>query len=175
MADMVLAGDWVSEGWAFASHLLAGAIGGAVCGSVLQHFFQRRRYFSEQLMVKYSELVGVASAEIDRAKSVEAVFKTCNPSQDEGSRAFLRKLYEERDTFRRDLARLCMQIQLLETNSDLALKVKELAKAQPFFLGGGWYGDGNFNERMEKYEEEIRTYERLLDTLKTGSSGVARS
>jgi len=144
--------------------LLGGAIGAAVTGAALSHFFQRRRFFQEQLIQRYSELVGVATTDIDRAKRIAAAFVTGDPLGNEALKNWVAEYIQERDHLRGELSRLCFQIRLLEPDPALGKLLQELERAWPFLLPGK-FGSGNFNERFEKFEKEIVEFRKLLESI----------
>src|SRR3989442_7136874 len=104
-------------------------------GYMLVAYLQRRneqaRYFREKLLEHYSELVALATAELERAKAVEAIMVLHGK---DGDYADVAKIEEKRHGLRLDLLRLSLQIKLFETDESLTKQVEDLAKAQPFMV-----------------------------------------
>ncbi len=140
----------------------------------LQRRTEKARYFREKLLERYSEFVALASAEVERARTIEAGMAL--RGRDENC-SDLVKIEEQRHSLRLDLLRVSLQVKLFETDESLTKKVWLLAKSQPFmaFPFPPKHGEGNYNERFDKYKLEVDTYEKSLtalvdDVLKTHSA-----
>jgi hypothetical protein len=130
----------------------------------LQMLFRRIQYRHEKLLDRYAEFVAAASAELDRAKSLEAGLALGGR---EGDHSELIKLDDKRHESRQDLSRIAFQIRILEKDPVLIKKVLDLIKAQPFmaFAIPSRFGEGSYDERFDKYKLKSIEFEKLLMEL----------
>jgi hypothetical protein len=153
--------------------LLSAAVVGALtllghyCVSLMQRRNERAKYYREKLLDRYAELITIASAEVERVKSIEACMAIGSPNgkHEEGF-----ELDQKRHPARVDLLRVSMQITLFETDAILIEKVEKIAKSQPFmvFAFPPRFGEGNYDDRFDKYQADIRAYEsQLVDLVAT--------
>jgi hypothetical protein len=156
--------------WVGALISAMGAVIGGVIAALVAQFLQRRRFLHERLIERYSELAGVAALEIDRANSVASLFAIGDLKRSEDQkrlrrqRRLLGQLLQQRIDFRRDLARLSLQIRLLEGNPGLRQKVRELCDKQPFIFPGE-FGEGNFSDRFDRFKAEIAEFKDRVEAL----------
>src|SRR5881628_3615988 len=73
----------------------------------LQRSNEKARYFREKLLERYSELVALATAELERAKAIEAIMAWGGKDGDYAEAA---KIEEKRHALRLDLLRVSLQI-----------------------------------------------------------------
>lgn len=130
----------------------------------LQTLFRRGQYRHEKLMDRYAELISTASADLDRAKSLEAGMALSGRDGDYGE---LLKLEEQRHGLRRDLQRAALLIRMIESEPDLNEKVENLVKRQPFmaFPIPPTWGEGNFDERFTQFKSDVVQFETCLSSL----------
>lgn len=141
--------------------------GGALLlfGQYLAHRFQRKAHTREQLLKAYSDLLGLATTDLYRAKQAESGLAIGrSPVQDEEAEKVWLKLEEQRHALCYDLARAAIQVRLLEKDPALAGRVDAMRKAQPFIVPGE-FGVGNFSERFDKYQKDIRQFEAHVEAL----------
>jgi hypothetical protein len=137
-------------------------------GHILVAYLQRgnesAKYFREKLLERYSEFVALAAADLQRARSVRAAMALGDKETDYTEAV---KIEDKRHALRLDLLRASLQIRLLEADAALAKKVEELAKAQPFmaFPFPARWGEGNYNERSDKFDSEIAAFDKQLAEL----------
>jgi hypothetical protein len=118
----------------------------------------------EKLLELYTELVAIAATELDRVKSIEASIAIGDPK---GEYTEALKLDHQRHSARADLLKVTSQLKLYETDQDLLEKAEGIAKSQPFmsFTFPPRFGEGNYNERFDKYQADVRAFESLLQNL----------
>ena len=147
---------------------VVGSLITSVCTAFLVAYLQRgneqTKFFREKLLDRYSEFVALAAADLVRALAVNATMGNGGKDTDYAEAA---KIEEKRHILRLDLLRASLQIRLLETDDTLAKKVEEIAKSQPFmaFPFPPRWGDGNYNERSDKFDAEIAAFDKLLSEL----------
>jgi hypothetical protein len=148
----------------------AGLVAGVALVLVTQgvmHFYQRSRSLKDKLIERYTELAGIAVVLVDTLRTIESeyVFKPSHdhPRFERWLDIILTKDGERRNASR-DLARVALQIRMLEQNETLRERVKDLAKNQPFLVPGDW-GAGNFEERFKEYISSVRDYSTRVDSL----------
>jgi hypothetical protein len=131
--------------------------GGHLVVAYLQRGNERLKFFREKLLDRYSEFVAVATADLERGKSLLAAlaFSGRGPEWD----ARLAEIDSRRHTLRLDLLRLSLQIRLLEQDGALTSKVEGLAKAQPFMPPGEYF------ERFNELRGGIESFEKQLSEL----------
>lgn len=147
-------------------------------GHFVVAYLQRRnehvKFYREKLLDRYSDFVAVASTDLERARTQAAGMVLGKEDQDYSEMA---KLDERRHSIRLDLLRLSLQIRLLEKECALTKEVQSLAKAQPFmaFPFPPRWGEGSYNERFDKFQSEIGTFEKqlleLIDSVLNKHSG----
>ena len=148
---------------------------GVATGGVLVLFsqwlgfrFQRRHALVQRVLDLYAEFVGVASNELERAQSVKSALVFKPPTNDDQFSAWLTdfsKLEERRHAYRADMARLSVQIRVLEDNETLRALVEAVCHAQPVFNRlAGWQGE-RFDDQFEKHESEIEAFSEKFDLL----------
>jgi hypothetical protein len=147
--------------------LFSGVVAGvliAVAVQWLQMVFRRIQYRHEKLLDRYAEFVAAASAELDRAKSLEGGLALGGR---EGDHSEIIKLDNKRHESRRDLSRIAFQTRILEKDPVLIQKVLDVVKAQPFmaFAIPPHFGEGNYDERFDKYKLNSVEFEKLLMEL----------
>jgi len=152
-----------------------GGIGVALLVQVVQAYFRHRHYLTEKLLDRYAEFLGVASLAVDDATSlVSGLVFSRNVPQEAAGHSELSKVNSRRHERRRDLLRLSFQIRLLETNVDLLSKVQEVTDSLPFMafaVPPSWH-EGNYNERFEKYQNDIGNFKKKLNALTSAAFKV---
>jgi hypothetical protein len=146
-------------------------VGGIVTGVLLacitqwvNSWFQHRKYIREKRIEKYGELLGLAAADVHRAKAVEATFAVGPTFDDETFKQFFARLEDERHALSRDLTKIVYQLRLLEPNLTIVEAIDALRKDQPFLVPGR-FGQGNFDERFDKYKKDIQEYESCIKLI----------
>ena len=142
-------------------------------GFALVAAFQRknegRRYFRERLIEYYSELVALASEDLDRAAKVRAGLELGQESDKYSAEdeARLNELEAKRHSIQLNLLRAAMKLRLFENNEALSKKAELLAKSQPFmtFPFPPKWGKGNYDERFDEYCNSISKYDALLMSM----------
>ena len=149
---------------AFVAALLTWA--GHFLVAYLQRGTEQTKFFREKLLDRYSEFVALASADLERARTQASGMALGGKDPDYTE---LAKLDDKRHSIRLDLLRISLQIRLVEQDEVLAVKVQELAKAQPFmaFPVPPRWGEGNYSERFENFQSEIGAFEKVLQELVT--------
>ena len=140
---------------AFVAALLTWA--GHVLVASLQRRNEQARYFRERLLERYSEFVALASADLERAKALEAHLALRGLGCDKG---VVGMLFEKRQALHFDLLRVSLQIRLFESDTCLTKTVEELANTQPW-LPPNW-GQQEYNDQFEKYRMDIAAFEKLM-------------
>jgi hypothetical protein len=158
LAEAIIVGLCTAVATAFLAWL------GHMLVAYLQRNNEKARYFRERLLERYSELVALATAELERARAVESIMALGGKDEDYAEAA---KIEAKRHALRLDLLRVSLQIKLFETDDSLTKRVEELAKAQPFmaFPFPPHWGEGNYNERFDKYKLDIAAFEEQLTEL----------
>ncbi len=122
------------------------ALASAFISAFLTTYFQRRneqvKFSRDKLFDKYSDFVAILSADLDRAKTQSAIANIENKQQQD-YKDLAQSTYQSMKSNCVELARLSLQIRLLESNEVLKQKVKQLEKSQPsmiFLLPPKWNG-----------------------------------
>ena len=133
-------------------------------GKYVDSLIKRHQFRYEKLLDHYSEFVGFASDELARSKSLRAGLALFPNSAD---CTHLTKLDEERHELRRQLERLSLKIRLFEEDKSLSKKVATLVNTIPFepFLIPPRPGEGNYNERSDRFNEQIKQFESDLKQI----------
>jgi hypothetical protein len=160
--------SFVSEPW-FVPVLsgtlsLGGAVVGVVLTQSLQHHFKHRQYVLEELLPRYAEFVGIASA-VHQTSDELAICAPHAWTEEETNR--LRELDRPRHERRRDLQRLAWQIQLLEQNPGLHAILRQLIETIPFdqFVFIPDAERTNRMERLDEFRKATAAYRGLLASL----------
>lgn len=134
---------------------------------IATHLFQRRRTVEDKLLENYADFAGVSVTELGIAKELEAMAALMPAQGSEGRPSWneeAKRLERERHGLRRELAAMAFKISFLEHDRHLIDKVKQIATNQPFLAMGPW-NEGNFTERFDKYNAELREHAILVNSL----------
>jgi hypothetical protein len=148
----------------------------AATSTVIGHWFltylqrknEERKHQRERLHERYSELVAIATDDIERAKTLQAMIALSGANDAYPERAKrVMALENQRRKNGRELTRVFFQTRLLERDKSLIAKIKALVPAQPF-LALPWppqMGKGSYNERFDAFQKQIREFEQMLGDI----------
>lgn len=145
------------------------ALTSAFISAFLTTYLQRRneqiKFIRDKLIDRYSEFVAICSADLSRANIQASIAQTYQAEQD--YKDLIHGTYQSMKSNQLELARLSLQIRLLESDEELKKKVKELEKSQPFmmFLLPPQWNDISYKEQFNKFESEINLFEQNLSDL----------
>jgi hypothetical protein len=148
--------------------ILIGFIFGActtLIGAYVQASFRHLHFRKEQLISRYSELIGAATEEYERAYAFEIILN--QDSSETSEKEKLVELDSKRHILRCQLHKLAFQIQMLETHEDLRKKAALIANAQPFepFMYTT-SRDARYYERlMQLTQQRIDFHKQLVDLV----------
>jgi len=151
--------------------IIVGIVVGSVTGIVvaivtqwLSYALQSRRVFHEKLLDYYATLFSYAITDLLRAREMEASFAIGPPegTELESIRQVVFALEKERHEMHRMLLQVGTKIRVLEKDHAIKKAVAQLCDTQPFIIPGKWH-QGNFNERFDKFQNEILQFRRLID------------
>jgi len=130
----------------------------------LQRDNERAKYFRERLLERYGELVALGAAELERAKTVESGMAIGAPGNDF---TLLVEVEAKRPHLRLDLLRVSLQIRLFEPDPELAKRVEDFARSQPFmvFPFPPQWREGSYSQRFDTYKADVIAFERKLGEL----------
>ena len=150
---------------------LGGFLAGALLvylGHSLAYCYQRRRDRMERLRDRYADFFGIASVDVERAKSVESalVFKpNTNDDHFQAWSAGFARLEDKRHHHRLEMARLSFQIRLLEKDERLLNKLDEVRTHQPVFNVIGACEGELFSKNFDIHRNAIAQYSKDVEEL----------
>lgn len=150
--------------WETVSVALITAITSTFLTTYWQRLNEQIKFSRDKLFDRYSDFIATASADLDRAKKQAAI---ASIGQEQDYTALDQSTHQAIKSNHAELARLSLQIRLLESNEVLKQKVKQIEKSQPFMvllLPPKW-NDPLYQERFNKFESEINLFEKNLSDL----------